>query len=210
MKIPKIKICGLTTKEDAEILNEYNVDYAGFVLFYPKSKRNLKCQEALEIIKGLKKEVKKVAVVVEPTIEQIEQIQSMGFDYIQIHGMIAKKVINKIKLPVFLAINIREENFNKDKNILEQQYNKKVEGYLLDGKIPGSGETFDWKKFSSISLDNKMFILAGGLKKENVEEGIRLFSPDIVDVSSGVEKKTGKGKDKEKVKEFVQIVRKER
>ena len=54
---------------------------------------------------------------------------------------------------------------------------------------------------------NKKLVLAGGLTPSNVAEGIRIFTPDIVDVSSGVEKDYGSGKDEEKIKQFVRKVK---
>ena len=63
----KIKVCGLTTKKEAEFLNENNVDLAGMVMFFPKSKRNITPDTAREIISALNKNIKKVAVVVSPS-----------------------------------------------------------------------------------------------------------------------------------------------
>ena len=81
----------------------------------------------------------------------------------------------------------------------------KIEAIVVDAGEYGSGKTFDWKN-SQIGLrkqnifKGRKFILAGGLNASNVEEGIRLFEPDAVDVSSGVES-TG-GKDRNLIKEF--------
>ena len=74
----KIKICGITTKEEAKILNENKVDFAGMVMFFPKSKRNINTESAREIISVLDQNIKKVAVTVEPTEEQIKIIEKNG------------------------------------------------------------------------------------------------------------------------------------
>lgn len=58
----------------------------GMVLFFEKSKRNITIDNAKEIMKTLDDKIKTVAVVVSPTIDQIEEIENAGFDYIQIHG----------------------------------------------------------------------------------------------------------------------------
>lgn len=84
----KIKICGLTSPEEAAYLNKNHVDFAGMVLFFPKSKRNISIEQAKEIIKSLDSSIKSVAVVVAPTNEQICEIADTGFDYVQIHGAI--------------------------------------------------------------------------------------------------------------------------
>lgn len=62
----KIKICGITDIKETEYLNEAGVDYAGFVLFYPKSRRNIDPGRAKEIMAHLDSHIKAVAVVVEP------------------------------------------------------------------------------------------------------------------------------------------------
>lgn len=58
----------------------------GMVLFFEKSKRNITIDNAKEIMKTLDDKIKTVAVVVSPTIDQIEEIENAGFDYIQIYG----------------------------------------------------------------------------------------------------------------------------
>ena len=67
----KIKICGITTEEEVKWLNQANVDYAGFVLFFEKSKRNVSLERAKELLKVLDGSITPVAVTVEPEIEQI-------------------------------------------------------------------------------------------------------------------------------------------
>ena len=72
----KIKICGLTSPAEAWYLNENHVDFAGMVLFFPKSKRNISIERAKEIMSALDASIKRVAVVVSPTIEQVRQIEA--------------------------------------------------------------------------------------------------------------------------------------
>ena len=71
----KIKICGLTSPAEARYLNENHVDFAGMVLFFPKSKRNISIEQAKDIMAALDASIKRVAVVVSPSIEQIRQIE---------------------------------------------------------------------------------------------------------------------------------------
>lgn len=198
----KIKICGLTKVEEASYLNENRVDFAGMVLFFPKSKRNITIDKAKEIIKALSIEIKKVAVVVSPTKEEIKQIEQAGFDYIQIHGNLSKELLKEIHLPILKAFNI------VDMNQYEDYHNcKQVAGYVFDAIEPGSGKTFDWSLVKNIPRDEKLLLLAGGLNPRNVKEAIKYLQPDGVDVSSGVEYGDKLGKDKEKIDLFVANVR---
>ena len=93
----------------------------------------------------------------------------------------------------------------------EQLEDALIEAYVLDGVEFGSGKAFDWNSGSVAQIralfGNKKLVLAGGLNASNVAEGIRIFEPDIVDVSSGVEKEYGSGKDEEKIKQFIRKVR---
>jgi phosphoribosylanthranilate isomerase len=102
--IPQIKICGITTAEEAKYLNNNNVDYAGFVIF-EKSKRYVTVEQAKEIFDKLNPDIKKVAVVVSPDRELVKQIAAAGFDIIQIHG---EMITDRLDAPktVWRAVNI--------------------------------------------------------------------------------------------------------
>ena len=82
----KIKICGLTKEKEADYLNQIHADFAGMVVFFSKSKRNISLDQAKKIKSALLPEIKTVAVTVSPTLAQISQIAEAGFDLIQIHG----------------------------------------------------------------------------------------------------------------------------
>ena len=82
----KIKICGITRKEELKYLQQEQVDYAGFVLFFPKSKRNLTLDQAKELLREFPEGIESVAVVVSPDEEQMEVLLQAGFSHVQIHG----------------------------------------------------------------------------------------------------------------------------
>lgn len=193
-----VKVCGLTDTVEADYLNKNKVDFAGFVLFFPKSKRNISIEKAEQIMAELDENIKKVAVIVSPDESEIKQINGSGFDYVQIHGEIKDRLLEQISKPVFKAFNIKDI-----KNIHKYQNNAKIVGYVFDAAAPGSGKVFDWSILNDIKRDAKTFILAGGLNDSNVREAVKLVNPDVVDVSSGVEYDSGRGKDPEKIKQFI-------
>lgn len=193
-----VKVCGLTDTVEADYLNKNKVDFAGFVLFFPKSKRNISIEKAEQIMAELDENIKKVAVIVSPDESEIQQINGSGFDYVQIHGEIKDRLLEQISKPVFKAFNIKNI-----KNIHKYQNNAKIVGYVFDAAAPGSGKVFDWSILNDIKRDAKTFILAGGLNDSNVREAVKLVNPDVVDVSSGVEYDSGSGKDPEKIKQFI-------
>lgn len=201
----KVKICGLTSPAEARYLNENHVDFAGMVLFFPKSKRNISIEQAMEIMAALDASIKRVAVVVSPSIEQIRQIEAAGFDYVQIHGEIPETETEAeaaIAIPILKAFNV------SDMDSYEKYHNdSRIAGYVFDAIEPGSGKTFDWKLVDNIPRDEKLLLLAGGLNPDNVRMAIEAVHPDGVDVSSGVENDDKAGKNPEKIHDFVAAVK---
>lgn len=198
----KVKICGLTSPAEARYLNENHVDFAGMVLFFPKSKRNISIEQAKEIMAALDASIKRVAVVVSPSIEQVRQIEAAGFDYVQIHGEIPETEAEAAKaIPILKAFNV------SDMDSYEKYHNdSRIAGYVFDAIEPGSGKTFDWKLVDNIPRDEKL-LLAGGLNPDNVRMAIEAVHPDGVDVSSGVENDDKAGKNPEKIHDFVAAVK---
>jgi len=198
-----IKICGLTDVSEAGYLKENKVDYAGMVLFFEKSKRNITIDTAREIIASLRPLIKAVAVTVTPTGQQLREIESAGFDFVQIHGSIDDGLINECKIPVLKAFNV--DDLEKYEHYLTLP---NIKGFVFDAGQPGSGKTFDWNMLKTLRRDeSRLYILAGGLNSSNVSEAVQTVCIDGVDISSGVEYEDRKGKDPEKIKEFVLKVR---
>lgn len=231
MQHTKIKICGLTNLEELKWVSEEAADFAGIVMFFPKSKRNMEPERVEILFKQYKewltatnrrKAPKFVAVTVSPTREQIEKIITLGFDYIQIHGTIRKDAFHAIYLPMIRAVQIKEDkqicakvdmgkeasspDCGQEEIATEEELMSLATYRLYDAAEPGSGKTFDWDALSKIGDNN--LILAGGLTVDNVEKAIEYVHPAVVDVSSGVEiAKDMVGKDHAKIKEFVRKVR---
>ena len=93
-QIPKIKICGITTRQEAEYLNEAQADYAGFV-FYEKSRRHVNISDAAMIRRSLYPGIQAVAVTVDPTPQQLRMIEIGGFDILQVHGSLSLEVLRE-------------------------------------------------------------------------------------------------------------------
>lgn len=200
----QVKICGLTDKKEAAYLNG-KADYAGMVLFFEKSKRNIDIDKAKEIMASLDSTIKKVAVVVSPGVEEAKTICEAGFDIIQVHGSLSDDVYDAIEIDIWKAFNVKDideyEFFSKK---------EKIKGFVFDAVAPGSGVGYDYKLLENIKRESgKKFILAGGLNAKNVVKAISEVTPDIVDVSSAVEYTDGRrGKDPEKVDEFIEACKK--
>ena len=189
MRSTKIKICGLTCDEAVDSVNEAQPDYAGMVLFFPKSRRNISLERAEKLMRGLK--MPGVAVTVSPTVEQVSDIAEAGFALLQIHGKLDREIlklncVKSGKLRIIRAINsINEESLKEIEYLRDRD---EVSLYLFDAAEPGSGSSFDWNSIPDASILCKPFILAGGLRPETVVEAVKTVHPFAVDVSSGVEK----------------------
>ena len=210
MKTPQIKICGLTRTEEADFLNQVKADYAGFV-FFEKSKRNVTFAQAEDIQKGLSPDIKRVAVTVSPDVTLCQKIMEYGFDILQVHGELKPEVLEQCRLPIWRACNME-----KPEELGKLEHHEKITAYVVDAKTAGSGQTFDWQGSRELAekkeyyFQGKAFVLAGGLNSQNAAEGIKLFAPDVVDISSGVERSPGEGKDQGLIMEFVKKVRENR
>lgn len=222
-KVPQIKICGITQDKEIRWLNEADVSYAGFVL-YEKSCRYLPIDKTQELFKKLNNDIKKVAVTVNPDVTMVKQVMDAGFDILQVHGNLTEEVLAVTEIPVWRAVNLTDANSFEGlvREYRDLSIDEKITALLMDAKEFGSGKTFGWDAYERDEgkemlkqlrqiLEKKQiqFILAGGLNPDNVSRGIDIFSPDVVDVSSGVEKEPGQGtgKDRGKIQEFVQKVR---
>lgn len=202
----KVKICGLKTLEDIQMMNRLKPDYVGFV--FAKSKRQISMEQAANLREALLKDIKSIGVFVnaEPEIPA-RAAQEGVIQVIQLHGDEDRDYIETLRSltdkTIIKAVRVRDRE-----DILRAQ--KLSCHYLLldtytKAAYGGSGKTFDW---SCIPDMEKPYFLAGGLTTENVGEAVRKFHPYGVDVSSAVE--TEGKKDENKVRLFIEQVRKQR
>lgn len=195
----KIKFCGLRSVEAVKAANELKADFAGFILS-EKFWRCVSLEKLRELRSLLSPEIKAVGVFVNEPYERVLSVLKSGdIDIAQLHGDEDDGYILRLKRetgkPIIKAFKITSE---KD---AERASRSQADLMLLDSGT-GTGERFDW---SLISKLERRFILAGGLDPENVAEAVRNCRPYAVDVSSGIE--TNRVKDPEKMKKFVQEVR---
>ena len=196
----KIKICGLSREEDIDYVNEAEPDYIGFILHFPKSRRNISIEKAAELKRRLSPGIKAVGVFVDPPPEVvIEASEAIGLDVIQLHGHEDDAYIsalrNRTALPIWKAFRIRSADD------LAAAEKSPADEILLDNGY-GTGEAFDWSLAAGFI---RPFMLAGGLTPENIAEAIHALRPKLADISTGVE--TDGQKDRGKIIAAVNAVR---
>ena len=207
---PKIKICGLRSALDMQVVTEAGADFAGFI-FYSQSKRynspkNL--QKQFQKINETKKKqsiLKKVGVFVNESLEQILAIcEILKIDIVQLHGDRKKEdYLEQIPLPVWRSIPIDEETSESE---IKDYFNLPADKFLLDYKSSdygGSGKSFPWEKLSNIPKEK--CILAGGICIDNIIEAIKQNTWGL-DINSGVESRTGI-KDYNKIREIIKKIK---
>lgn len=196
----KVKFCGLTRKEDVENANELLPEYVGFV-FAKDSRRYISYQKASELKNLLDSRILAVGVFVDENIENIvELLNNQVIDIVQLHGNESEEYIKSLSCltdkPIIKAFRIECAD-----DVVPAQ-NSSADFVLLDAKNGGSGKSFDWDLIKNFTRD---YFLAGGLNTQNIKKAIEILRPFAIDVSSGIETKGFK--DKNKMSALLDIVR---
>ena len=207
-----IKICGLTSVEDALEVARLDVQIIGLV--FARSRRQVSCRQAAEISVQLKKlphrpALAGVFVNENPRIVD-ETVRQCGLDLVQLSGDENWDYCRRVSHPLIKAIHISLSARSKDiVDYISRGNNfERPPLYLLDskedGKYGGTGTSFEWDIAREISASFPA-IIAGGLDPQNVRSLIEHVRPLGVDVSSGVE--THGRKDIAKIRAFIESVR---
>jgi len=204
----QVKICGITTLEDARFASGALADYLGFI-FYSESPRYVDPAKAGAIINWIEGP-KKVGVFVNQPLDDVNSIATQtGIDLVQLHGNESPEYCNLVDLPVIKAFHVSDGSSSDELKERVEIYRECTEFFLFDTKTDsewgGTGKTFNWKLIRDISGEHPFF-LAGGLHAGNVEQAIKEVNPSVVDLSSGLEEAPGL-KDFKKIEEFFDVMR---
>jgi phosphoribosylanthranilate isomerase len=195
-----VKVCGITSEEDALVAVAMGADAVGFV-FSPSS-RQIAPQRAAEIARRLPAEIVTVGVFRnEPRERVIDVIHQARLRAAQLHGHESSADCHWVRQRVRWLIR----GFAAGDPHLDQADEYGADAILIDSSAPGSGEVFDWS-LAEGAPSNRRIILAGGLTPANVADAIRVVRPWGVDVSTGVESAPGR-KDASKIRAFVEAAK---
>jgi len=192
-----VKVCGMTSAEDAAMCEELGADFLGFI-FHPSSPRNVDVAFARSIKTG---GAKKVGVFVKQSVaEVIEILKNGNLDFAQLHGgqneefckALGKERVIKVIWPQKYD-SVKEFQADIDRFAPYCSY------LLFDaGKSGGGhGESMEFEVFKDVMIPGP-WLLAGGLSADNLKEALSEAKPNGVDLNSGVESEPGK-KDKNKL-----------
>ena len=195
----RVKICGITRRQDAEFAVKMGADALGLV-FYGPSPRAVSIAQAVEICRLLPPFVSLVGLFVNAQAAEVKAtLEQVPLSLLQFHGDESPAFCGQFDRPYMKAVRMQQpadlpqaaEQYAQANSLLLDSYKAGVPG--------GTGQTFDW---SMITPVDKALILAGGLSAENVAAAIRQIRPYGVDVSGGVESAKGI-KDNEKMRKFM-------
>lgn len=207
-----IKFCGLTRPGDAAQVGSHGAAYAGVVM--AGGPRRLDPARAALVLDALSPGVKRAVVFGPQSAEEIADLsRRLRLDVAQLHGVSSAAGVRSVRAAlhsstaVWAVVRITD-GAHAAETVAE--LDGVADGILLDaavaGSLGGSGTVFDWSAFPADARPRRStFIVAGGLTPDNVAQAIRTFKPDVVDVSSGIERSRGV-KDPERMREFAQAV----
>lgn len=195
-----VKVCGVTSEEDALLAVAMGADAVGFV--FAPSPRQIAPVQARDIVRRLPYETVTMGVFRNEAPQRVvEVVNTLGLRGAQLHGLESPAEAAWIRQRVPFVVKA----FAADPDELARAADYEVDALLIDARHPGSGEVFDWDLADLLPPDVPT-ILAGGLTPENVAEAIATVGPWGVDVSTGVESSPGR-KDPVKVMRFVAAAR---
>jgi len=204
-----VKICGITTPEDAQHAVSAGADAVGFVFWF-MSPRKVDPARAAAIAHELPTSVLRVGVFVDaPRDEMLRISDEVGLDLLQLHGEESLEALADLPRPALKAVRVGK-HFTAAEAL---RYADRAAGVVVDTRLPGetqlpggTGVPFDWSLVAELADRVGFLMLAGGLSPENVAQAVRAVRPHAVDVSSGVERMPGR-KDPARVKAFVEAAR---
>lgn len=193
----KIKICGVTRSVDAEYLNEFMPDYAGFI--FAKSKRQVSLETACRLREKLNPKIRTVGVFVNADMDFIkEAVRKGAIDLIQLHGDEDEEYTARLE---GAAPIIKAQRVSKKSDIRTSSADFYLFDTFVNGVYGGTGKSFDWSILDGVE---KPYFLAGGINADNIASALKT-SAYAIDVSGGVE--TDGAKDREKILRIIEKVR---
>jgi phosphoribosylanthranilate isomerase len=204
--LTRVKICGVTRLEDAELAAELGAWAVGMVM-WPGSPRRADPDNAVAIATALRRRCEVAGVFVNAPLEElIAAADRTPFTILQLHGdegpAYCAEARRRTGTKIMKAARVRDAAAVRELSVC------RTDLHLLDAHVTGvpggTGERFDWQ-LARTHPGKPPLVLSGGLNAENVSEAIEITQPYAVDVASGVEAEPGR-KDPGKLRRFFEAV----
>jgi indole-3-glycerol phosphate synthase/phosphoribosylanthranilate isomerase len=201
----RVKLCGLTSPEDALAAANAGASYAGLV-FVKESPRALTVQAAEPILDAIRgRGLKSVGVFRDcPLMKMAEAVKTLGLDIVQLHGSETARDIQDIRRLLGDTISVwAASGVGSDPPRPREGADRTLFDTAVDGRSGGTGLAFDWSRLSPALAQGAL--LAGGLKPENIRAAAATGAWAL-DVGSGVEATPGR-KDPAKIRRMFEALR---
>ena len=200
----KVKICGISDSITLQFLTTHPrpPEYIGFIINYTKSKRFVKLDKLIDLLKIDKKNSLYVAVLVHPNEDILKKIKDLPFDYYQIYDCSSdeiKYIKEKYQKKIIVAITVKDQN-----DVVKfMEYNECADIILFDSKGYEKSLSFDHQLIKNLKIDKEL-MLAGNIHiKDNLQNYKEIA--DIIDISGGLE--TSGIKDTSKINIFLNKIK---
>ena len=199
----RVKVCGITRRDDALLAADLGASAVGFV-FWPPSPRYVEPAAAAAIARELPADVAPIGVFVDAPVDDVRRIAAeVGLAAVQLHGDEPPTLCDGLPYRVLKVVAVTGAATHAAADRVPSRVT-----VLLDVRDPvrkgGTGRTVDWRLAAEVAARRRIF-LAGGLRPENVGEALRTVRPYGIDVSSGVEAAPGR-KDAGRLRGFFEEV----
>src|SRR5947207_2976212 len=202
----QIKICGVTTANDARACVELGADMIGFN-FYPASPRYVEPAMVRRIVDTLPARTCAVSVFVDADPAEIRKLaKTAGVRCVQLHGHTTPESCNELarEFRVIRALST-DTRFEPEHTAAFPECDVLIDAYHPELRV-GTGQTCDWSAARAAIRHTRFLILSGGLYAHNVSRAIAAVMPHAVDVCSGIESAPGV-KDHRALEQFISAVR---
>jgi phosphoribosylanthranilate isomerase len=211
--VTAVKMCGLTRASDTAAAVAVGADYVGVI--FAGGPRRLTIAQALEVLTPARGAARTVGVFGAASPEDIGRVAGdVRLDIVQLHGDARVSDVAELRRwfagPVWAAVRAQDSTMPADVLDLFDCADAVVLDAHRAGMLGGTGVALDWPRLAPTLPPARerraAFVLAGGLRADNVADAVRILAPDIVDVSSGIERSPGM-KDHDRMRAFTDAVR---
>lgn len=192
----EIKFCGLTRPDDARLAGELGASYIGVI--FAGGPRHQTPDAARRVLDGCTTEAKRVGVMARSSVDEMARlVDTAALDVVQLHGEPTPAEVEDVRratgAEVWAVIRVADA-LPVGAEALFASADAVVLDAKVDGMLGGTGIALPWQRIAA-EVDTVRrggrLVLAGGLRPENLATATSILSPDVVDVSSGVESAPG-------------------
>ncbi len=200
----RVKVCGITRPEDAELAVRLGAWALGFIL-WEGSPRAADPAVVAGLVAAHRRRVETVGVFVDPTLDEVfHAVDTLGISAVQLHGSVGASFCDAVRRRTGTRV-IRAFRIGDQADVQDADRFREVDLHLYDARVRGSeggtGQTWDWNLLRT-RRSQVPLVLSGGLTAGNVADGIAAVEPYAVDVASGVEASPGV-KDPQRLEAFL-------